>query len=98
MFQDEGRFGRINKPRRCWSPEGVRPSVSAQLIREFTYVFAAVSLHDGVMDSLILPEVNTQVMSIFLAEVSSRHPDDFIIMFMDRAGWHLRIILKCLKI
>ena len=88
MFQDEGRFGRICNPRRCWAPEGFRPSVPAQLIREFTYVFAAVSPHDGVMDSLILPEVNTQVMSIFLEEVSSRHHDDFIIMFMDRAGWH----------
>jgi transposase len=40
------------------------------------------------MDSLILPEVNTQTMSLFLEEVSSRHPDDFILMFMDRAGWH----------
>lgn len=88
MFQDEGRFGRISNPRRCWAPEGYRPSVPLQLIREFTYVFAAVSPHDGVMDSLILPEVNTQVMSIFLEEVSSRHPDDFILMFMDRAGWH----------
>jgi transposase len=88
MFQDEGRFGRICNPRRCWAPEGFRPSVPAQLIREFTYVFAAVSPCDGVMDSLILPEVNTQVMSIFLEEVSSRHHDDFIIMFMDRAGWH----------
>ena len=88
MFQDEGRFGRICNPRRCWAPDGFRPSVPAQLIREFTYVFAAVSPHDGVMDSLILPEVNTQVMSIFLEEVSSGHPSDFIIMFMDRAGWH----------
>ena len=88
MFQDEGRFGRINNPRRCWAPEGFRPSVPAQLVREFTYVFAAVSPCDGVMDSLILPEVNAQVMSIFLEEVSSRHPSDAIIMFMDRAGWH----------
>ena len=88
MFQDEGRFGRISNPRRCWVPPGCRPSVPLQFIREFTYVYAAVSPHDGVMDSLILPEVNTQTMSLFLEEVSSRHPDDFILMFMDRAGWH----------
>ncbi len=88
MFQDEGRFGRINNPRRCWAPEGFHPSVPAQLVREFTYVFATVSPCDGVMDSLILPEVNAQVMSIFLEEVSSRHSSDAIIMFMDRAGWH----------
>ena len=53
MFQDEGRFGRINNPRCCWAPEGIRPSVPAQLVREFTYVFAAVSPYDGVMDSLV---------------------------------------------
>ena len=46
------------------------------------------------MDSLILPEVNTQVMSIFIAEVSLRHLNDFIIIFMDMAGWHRSYNLK----
>jgi len=27
-------------------------------------------------------------MSIFLAEVAHRHPDEFILMVMDQAGWH----------
>ena len=88
MFQDEGRFGRINEPRRCWAPEGIRPDVYVQIVREYTYAYAAVSPHDGVMDSLILPEVNAKAMSIFLAEVSNRHPDEFILMVMDQAGWH----------
>ena len=88
MFQDEGRFGRINAPRRCWAPRGTRPDVPAQFVREYTYAYAAVSPHDGVMDSLILPEVNTQAMSIFLAEVARRHPDEFILMVMDQAAWH----------
>jgi transposase len=88
MFQDEGRFGRINSPRRCWAPKGIRPDVPAQFVREYTYAYAAVSPHDGVMDSLILPEVNAQAMSIFLAEVASRHPDEFILMVMDQAAWH----------
>lgn len=48
----------------------------------------AVSPHDGVMDSLILPEVNAEAMSIFLEEVAMRHPDEFILMVMDQAGWH----------
>ena len=48
----------------------------------------AVSPHDGVMDSLILPEVNAEAMSIFLVEVALRHPDEFILMVMDQAGWH----------
>ena len=55
MFQDEGRFGRINEPRRCWAPIGIRPDVHVQFVREYTYAYVAVSPHDGVMDSLILP-------------------------------------------
>lgn len=88
MFQDEGRFGRISDPRRCWAPEGCRPDVPQQIVREYTYAFAAVCPHDGIMDSLILPEVNASMMSLFLAEVASRHVDEFILMFMDQAGWH----------
>lgn len=88
MFQDEERFGRNNEPRRCWAPIGIRPDVHLQFVREYTYAYVAVSPHDGIMDSLILPEVNTEAMSIFLAEVATRHPDEFILMLMDQAAWH----------
>ena len=88
MFQDEGRFGRINDPRRCWAPAGMRPDVPAQFVREYTYGFVAVSPMDGVMDSLILPEVNTEAMSVFLQEVAGRHRDESILMILDGAGWH----------
>lgn len=88
MFQDEARFGRINDPRRCWAPEGIRPEVSAQIVREYTYLFGAVSPHDGALDTLVLPEVNAETMSIFLDEVSQRHPNQYILMVLDGAGWH----------
>ena len=88
MFQDEGRFGRISDARQCWAPAGVRPEVPVQIVREYTYAFVALSPHDGIMDSLVLPEVNAKMMSLFLAEVASRHQDEYILMFMDQAGWH----------
>lgn len=75
-------------PHRCWAPRGMRPNVPSQIVREYTYAYVALSPHDGVLDSLILPEVNGQAMSIFLREVSERHPDEFILMVMDGAGWH----------
>jgi len=59
------------------------------LERKYMYAFSAVSPHDGVLDSLVLPWVNAQTMSLFLAEVASRHPDEFVLTVMDRAGWHL---------
>jgi hypothetical protein len=89
MFQDEGRFGLLGAPRRCWAPSGVRPVVGARLERKYIYAFSAVSPHDGVLDSLVLPWVNADTMSLFLAEVAQRHSSEFIVMVMDQAGWHL---------
>lgn len=94
MFQDEARFGRINDPRRCWAPEGVRPEVGMQIVREYTYAFGAVSPHHGTLDSLVLPVVTAEAMSIFLGEVARRHPEEFILMFLDGAGWHRANDLK----
>ena len=89
MFQDEGRFGLLGTPRRCWAPRSIRPVVGARLQRKYLYAFAAVSPHDGVLDSLVLPWVNAETMSLFLATVAERHDDEFIVMVMDQAGWHI---------
>ena len=40
------------------------------------------------LDTLILPHVNTDCMQIFLDEVASRHPEERIVMILDGAGWH----------
>ena len=89
MFQDEGRFGLMDKPSGCWSPPGFRPDSSSRLIREYIYGYCAVSPHDGEMVSLVLPYANHESMSVFLRETSERYPDDYIAMLMDRAGWHI---------
>jgi len=89
MFQDEARFGRINEPRRCWAPGLVRPEALYQTVREYTFTYAAVSPHDGVLDSLILPVVDSEAMLLFLKEVSSRHSEEFVMMILDKAGWHI---------
>lgn len=52
------------------------------------YAYAAVSPHDGVLDSLVLPEVNADTMSLILAKGARRHPRDFILMGLDGAGGH----------
>lgn len=88
MFMDEGRFGLLPDPRSCWAPPGVRPVVPVELVRQYSYAFAAVTPLDGVMDSLILPTVNTELMAFFLDFVAQRHPHEFILMVMDGAGWH----------
>ena len=88
MFEDEARFGCMVEPRRAWAPPGVRPLVAARLEREYGYAYAALSPQDGALASLVLPEVNAALMSLFLAEVSRRYRDQFILLVRDGAGWH----------
>ena len=94
MFQDEARFGRISDTRRCWCPKPVRPLCRAIVSQEYTYAYGAVSVMDGILDTLIIPYVNTNCMQIFLDEVASRHPGERIIMILDGAGWHKSKLLK----
>jgi len=43
IFQDEARFGRMVRIRRCWSPAPSRPCVDNGYERQCTYVYGAVS-------------------------------------------------------
>jgi len=86
---DEGRFGRISDTRRAWSPLGTRPQAPRQIVRTYLYVFTAVCPALGRMTSLILPRANTEMMDIFLRQVSQDVRDYFILMLVDQAGWHV---------
>ena len=88
MGQDEGRFGRISRPKRCWAPPGMRPHVPSQVVRESVYIFAAVAPGAGLMTSLVLPSANTAMMNLFLEHVSQSFEKYFIVMQVDQAGWH----------
>ncbi len=88
MAQDEGRFGRISSCQRAWAPPGVRPLAPRQVVREYSYVFSAVAPAHGTLTSLILPRATTQMMNIFLEHVAQEYAGYFIVMQVDRAGWH----------
>jgi DDE superfamily endonuclease len=88
MAQDEGRFGRISRPKRCWAPPGIRPSVPSQVVRESMYVFAVVAPSLGRLSALVLPTANTAMMNLFLSHVSQTTASFFIVMQVDQAGWH----------
>jgi hypothetical protein len=71
MFQDEARFGRMVRIRRCWSPAPQRPVVDNGYEREFQYVYGAVSPLEGELDWSICSSMNTEQMGRFLAQVSA---------------------------
>ncbi len=53
-----------------------------------SHAYAAVSVANGQLDTLILPYVNGDCMQLFLDEVASRYPFERIVMVLDGAGWH----------
>lgn len=66
----------------------MRPQVAGQLVREYLYAYVAVSPRDGRMSSLVLPWVDTQLMSLFLAHTAAQFAPEHCVLFLDGAGWH----------
>ena len=89
MFADEARFGRMNRPRPCWAPKGLRPEVACQLVREFTYLYGAVCPNDGTCVFLILPAADTECFQIFLNTLAKKYSRSHILLFVDGAGNHI---------
>jgi transposase len=88
MFADEARFGRMNRPRPCWAPTGVRPEVAAQLIREYIYLYGAVCPKDGKCVYLIMPASDTACFQIYLDVLSRKYRRQHILLVLDGAPNH----------
>ena len=88
MFVDEARFGRMNRIRPCWAPIGTRPEVAAQLIREYIYLYGAVSPRDGICAYLIMPTSNTACFQAFLDMLARRFSRQDILLVLDGAPNH----------
>jgi hypothetical protein len=88
VFQDEARFGRMVRLRRCWAPAPLRPKVANGYERQFVYAYGAVSPLQGELDWKICPQMNTERMNEFLAQVSQAHPEEFIFLVLDGASSH----------
>lgn len=88
MFQDEARFGRMVRIRRCWATRPRRPVMCNGYERQFVYVYGAVSPMEGEFDWMICQEMNTERMTAFLAQVSAAHANEFTLMVVDGASSH----------
>ena len=89
LFQDEARFGRMVRIRRCWAPVPLRPVVDNGYERQFTYVYGAVNPSGGEFDWMLAEKMNTETFSTFLAQVANAHPVDFMVMIVDGASSHV---------
>jgi len=88
-FQDEARFGTQGTITRVWAPKGSRPRAVRQNGREWLYVLMAVCAATGEASALIMPELNTAVINLFLEQLSHDLPAGVhAVLIWDGAGFH----------
>ncbi len=89
FFEDEARFGTQGTITRVWAPKGSRPRAVRQNGREWLYVLMAVCLSTGSASALIMPELNTAVLNLFLEQVARELPTGVhAVLIWDGAGYH----------
>ena len=88
-FQDETRIGQKGRVCHIWYTRGQRPPGLADNRFTFAYLFGAGRAGTDQAFALVLPEVSTAAMQIFLdAFVETVPADEHAVMFLDQAGWH----------
>ncbi len=88
-FEDEARFGTQGTITRVWAPKGSRPRGIRQNGREWLYVLMAVCVSTGAASALIMPELNTEVLNLFLEQFSRELPAGVhAVLIWDGAGYH----------
>jgi transposase len=88
--QDEARFGQQGTLTRVWARRGSRPRRVRQNGRESLYVLTAICAVTGAAFGLIMPELNTAVVNLFLEEFARQlAPGVHAVLLWDNAGYHV---------
>ena len=86
-FQDEARVGQQGTLTRVWARKGTRAPRDQRY--KWTYLFGAACQARGTSAALVLPTVNTTMMSPHLAEISQQvAPGAHAILVLAGAGYH----------
>jgi DDE superfamily endonuclease len=87
-FMDEARVGQKGRLTHVWYQKGVRPRGMHQQGFVSAHLFGAVCPERDAGVALVLPEVSTKAMGLFLAELSRAIPaGTHAALILDRAGW-----------
>ncbi|WP_369412117.1 IS630 family transposase [Acuticoccus yangtzensis] len=88
-FQDEMRVGQKGRLCHRWWLKGERAPGRQDRRFSFTYLFGAARADGEAAFALVLPEVGTQAMQLFLDGFAKTLPaDEHAVMVLDGAGWH----------
>ena len=86
---DEARIGQKGRLTHVWYQKGVRPRGVRQQGFASVHLFGAVCPERGEGVALVLPEVSTAAMDVFLAELARAAPaGTHAALVLDGAGWH----------
>ena len=89
-FADEARVGQKGRVTRVWYQKGQRPRGLREHRFASAHLFGAVCPERGTGVALVLPEVSTAAMDLFLAELGAAVPaGTHALLVLDRAGWHV---------
>ena len=87
---DEARIGRKGGVTHVRCQKGVRPRGARQQGFASAHLFGAVRPERGEGVALVLPEVSTAAMGVFLAELARAVPaGTHAALVLDGAGWHV---------
>jgi transposase len=88
-FADEARIGQKGRTTHLWYERGMRPRGAHDVGFASTWLFGAACPERDAAVALVLPEVSTAAMNLFLAEVGAAvPPGTHAVLVLDRAGWH----------
>jgi putative transposase len=94
-FEDEARFGQQGTITRVWAPKGSRPRAVRQTRYTFLFVLVAVCVSTGEASALIMPELNAEVVNLFLEEFARELPVGVhAVLIWDGAGDHVSADLR----
>jgi transposase len=89
-FEDEARFGQQGTITRVWAPKGSRPRRVRQAGYTSLFVLVAVCASTGDASALIMPELNAEVLNLFLGQFSRELPAGVhSVLIWDGAGYHV---------
>jgi transposase len=74
---------------RLWSLRGVTPEAPQQMDFDWTFLWGVVNPATGEHFGLVLPEVNTEMATLFFQQFSAHlEPGRHAVVLLDGAGWH----------
>lgn len=90
-FEDECRLGLVPIVRRLWAPKGQRPVAPHRIKRQWLYVYGFARPGTTQTTWYLLPQANTDWMSLALAEWTREIDPQGrkrLLLVLDGAGWH----------